>query len=65
MVPVSGCVQSLQYFKLFSFYPSTCSTPSVRADSSSWRDTSSVVTKPYTYSNICKKNIYWFVARQL
>ena len=34
------------YFTLNrSFYPSTSSTPSVRADSSSYRDTSSVVTK--------------------
>ena len=30
---------------LFFFYSSTSSTPSVRADPSSWRDTSSVVTK--------------------
>ena len=29
----------------FFFYSSTSSTPSVRADPSSWRDTSSVVTK--------------------
>ena len=42
-ITMSACV----FFTLNrSFYPSTSSTPSVRAGSSSWRDTSSVVTKP-------------------
>ena len=44
-----------------SFYPSTPSTTSVRADSSSWRDTTSSVFTKLRHINVCVFSQYLWV----